>query len=111
MEVPMASATLTSRTVQSTDPSLSDEANRLLTHELRLVVGQDAVDVPADRPDHRSDRHAKHSGLMAAAISIRMEVLLVGLIVAMATLIAVAMATNSTWLAGIAFVLLLPATT
>lgn len=104
----MATVAFTSRTVQSTDPSLSDEANRLLTGELRKVIGRDEVDVPVGRADHRSDRHAVHSKLMSAAMQIRIELLLVGTIVAMTVLIAIALNTGSSWLTGIAFVLLFP---
>jgi hypothetical protein len=104
----MATAALTSRTVQSTDPSLSAEANRLVTDELRKVIGRDEVDVPIGRADHRSDRHAVHTKLMAAAIQIRIELLLVGTIIAMTALIAIALNTGSSWLTGISLVLLLP---
>ena len=106
----MATAALISRTVQSNDPSLSDEANRLLTDELRKVLGRDEVDLPVGRSDHRADRHATHSSLVAAGISVRMEVVLVGLVVAMATFIAIAMATENWWLTGVAYVLLFPTT-
>lgn len=37
----------TKRDVKSDDPSLSSEANRLLTEELRNVVGSESVEVPA----------------------------------------------------------------
>lgn len=105
----MATATFTNRVVQSTDPSLSDEANRRLTQELRQVIGRDSVELPNGRADHRSDRHATHSSLMAAAIALKFEILLVGLVVAMTVLIALALTTGSSWLTGVALVLLLPA--
>lgn len=105
----MATATFTSRSVESTDPSLSAEANRRVTDELRAVIGRDRVDLPTGRPDHRSDRHATHSSLVASAIAVRVELFLVGGILAMTALIAVAMTASSSWLVGITTVLLLPA--
>lgn len=104
----MAPATFTTRTVESTDPSLSAESNRLVTEELRRVIGRDRVDLPSGRPDHRSDRHATHSSLMAAALLIKFEIFLVGMIVAMTIVIALALTTGSSWLTGVALVLLLP---
>ena len=49
------------RSVRSEDPSLSDDANRRLTEELRATVGADEVEVPVDRPHHESESHAKGS--------------------------------------------------
>ncbi len=105
----MATATFTSRTVESTDPSLSAESNRLVTQELRRVIGRDRVSLPNGAADHRSEQHATHSSLMAAALSIKFEIFLVGLIVAMATLIAVSMALESWFLMAFSFALLFPA--
>ncbi len=41
---------LDEREVRSDDPSLSPEANRLLTRELRAAVGADWVRVPTGTP-------------------------------------------------------------
>jgi len=38
------------RDVRSEDPGLSPEANRLLTEELREILGADRVEVAADAP-------------------------------------------------------------
>jgi len=38
------------RDVRSEDPGLSPEANRLLTEELREILGADRVEVPVDVP-------------------------------------------------------------
>lgn len=105
----MATATFNTRTVQSADPSLSAEANRLVTAELRRVVGRDSVDLPSGRADHSADRHGTHTKLMAAAISLWFEVALVFGVLAMTALIAIALTTGSSWLTGIALVMLLPA--
>lgn len=105
----MATAAFTSRTVECADPSLSTEANRRLTEELRAIVGRDRVDLPDGRPDHHADRHGTHSKLIASAIYVRVEIILVGAILAMTALIAVAMTASSSWLTALATVLLLPA--
>lgn len=105
----MATATFITRTIESTDPSLSTEANQRLTDALRNVIGRDRVDLPSGRADHRSDRHGTHGSLVASAISVRVELFLVGAILAMTALIAVAMTASSSWLVAITTVLLLPA--
>ncbi len=48
------------------DPSLSPEANRLLTQELREAVGQDAVQVPRERRHVERERHGGHAGFGVA---------------------------------------------
>jgi hypothetical protein len=52
------------RDVRSTDPSLSPEANRILTDELREVTGSDTVEVPAGRPSAAGVSHGGRSRLM-----------------------------------------------
>ncbi|HEY4279659.1 MAG TPA: hypothetical protein VGM91_15650 [Conexibacter sp.] len=42
----MARGPMRRRPVRSEDPTLSPEANRLLTEELREVVGSDEVELP-----------------------------------------------------------------
>lgn len=59
------------RTVRSADPSLSDEANELLTHEVREIIGQDEVSVPKDTPRRAEERHGDHARTAAATASIR----------------------------------------
>lgn len=105
----MAIATFSSRTVESMDPSLSAEANQRVTEALRAVVGRDRVDLPNGRADHRADRHGTHRPIIASAIAVRVEIFLVGAILAMTALIAVAMTASSSWLVGLTTVLLLPA--
>jgi hypothetical protein len=80
------------RFVRSEDPSLTPEANRLLTEEVREVVGQDEVEVPVGTPRRSSARHGNHSSLVATLISNRpilivsfLAALVVGGIISLAT--------------------------
>jgi hypothetical protein len=84
------------REVRSKDPSLSPEANRRLTAELRDAVGSDAVDVPAGRADHRSEPHGTHSTPAAAAGHNRAAILIVALVLLVVGAV-VALATGSWW--------------
>jgi hypothetical protein len=63
------------RFVRSEDPSLTPEANRLLTEEVREVVGADEVEVPQSTPRRSTTRHATHSTLVATLIDNRPIVL------------------------------------
>jgi hypothetical protein len=80
------------RFVRSEDPNLTPEANRLLTEEVREVVGRDEVEVPRDTPRRAEEPHATHSPLMATLVSNRpliivtlLAALVVGGIVSIAT--------------------------
>lgn len=59
------------RFVRSEDPQLTPEANRLLTEELREVVGRDEVEVPRDTPHRAQEAHATHSPLAGTLVSNR----------------------------------------
>jgi hypothetical protein len=59
------------RVVRSADPSLSDEANRLLTGELREIVGREVVDVPVGRADPADAVHTHRRRLVAMLIAAR----------------------------------------
>src|SRR3954470_6833770 len=48
------------RRVASDDPSLSPEANQMLTEELRAIVGSAFVEVPTERADPAHARHGTH---------------------------------------------------
>jgi DMSO/TMAO reductase YedYZ molybdopterin-dependent catalytic subunit len=63
--VPHASSS-TSRRAGSEDPSLSPEANRLLTDEPRAAIGADGIDVPngTRRPTGRLGRYGKRADLI-----------------------------------------------
>jgi hypothetical protein len=69
------------RFVRSEDPSLTPEANRMLTEELREVVGKDEVRVPVGTPRRAGDRHGDHSTLVATLVSNR-PIILVTLLMA-----------------------------
>jgi hypothetical protein len=83
------------RRVGSEDPSLSDEANRLLSDEVRAIVGRDEVDVPASRRDPAHERHATHSSFVADLIAERIAYVFTALI-ALVVLAIVAIVTGST---------------
>jgi hypothetical protein len=101
---------MVTRSVESRDPTLSAEANEMLTAELRAVVGADAVEVPDSRPDHRSDPHATHNPLAASAVLLRIFMAIVGFMLAMTALIGV-IATTHSWVAvAVTTVLFLPST-
>jgi hypothetical protein len=80
------------REVVSEDPSLSPDANRILTEEARAAVGADRVRVPRDTPHTERDRHGEHSGFGEALAANRVLIaitffalLVVGAIAALAT--------------------------
>jgi Flp pilus assembly protein TadB len=68
------------RRVDSHDPSLTPEANRLVTRELREIVGSATVEVPGDRHDSAGDRHATHKAFMADVINARLALLITALV-------------------------------
>lgn len=84
------------RTVESRDPSLSDQANRALTHELREVTGSDAVEVPADRPRVAGDRHGDQPGIVVNLLAHRLTIALTFLVALVVGAI-VSLATGSWW--------------
>lgn len=84
------------RSVRSEDPSLSDRANELLTHELREAIGTDEVVVPQDVPDRSSDRHATHSPFVATLTANR-PILIVTFLVALVFGGVVALVTGQYW--------------
>jgi len=91
------------RPVTSEDPSLSPEANRLLTEELRTVVGSDHVRVPRDAPHHEREAHGGHGGFAEslAANRVLIAITFVALVVIGAI---VALATDSWWAVVVAAV-------
>ena len=90
------------RPVESRDPSLSPEANRLLTRELRTVTGRDAVAVPRDRPHAEEARHANRTPLGIAWASNRT---VLGMVVLVAVVVGgvATLTTGSWWLLALAF--------
>lgn len=80
------------REVRADDPSLSPEANRILTEELRAAVGRDAVELPAERRHAERERHGRHSGVAVVLAGNRLLIamtflaaLVVGAVVSLAT--------------------------
>jgi hypothetical protein len=84
------------RTVRSEDPSLSAEANRLLTDELREVVGTDEVEVPAGTPRRTAERRGRHSRVVAT-VSTHRQIAVVSLLAALVIGAIVAFTTGAWW--------------
>jgi hypothetical protein len=85
------------RVVRSEDPSLSPEANELLTHELRQVLGRDEVQVPVSAPRHSRERHADHD-TAAASLASNRPLLFVTLATALIVGGIAALATGEYWI-------------
>lgn len=88
---------LVDREVRSADPSLSPEANRLLTEELREAVGAERVRVPAATPDHSTESHGIHRRVVRLLVANRIAVIMVGGTLVGAGAV-VALSTGSWWL-------------
>lgn len=99
--VPMAEPRTVRRSVRSEDPSLSDEANRLLTEELRRAVGRDEVEVPADALDRSRERHGAHGAIVTTLIA-NGTVLLFTFLALVVVGVIVSLATGSWWALAIA---------
>jgi hypothetical protein len=84
------------REVRSTDPSLSPEANRLLTDELREVVGSDEVEVPAGTPAHHETDHGGGTTFPGTLAANRV-LILVSLAALIVVGVIVSLATGSWW--------------
>jgi hypothetical protein len=84
------------RAVRSDDPSLSDRANELLTHELREAIGADEVVVPKDVPDRGREHHATHSPFVATLAANR-PILIVTFLVVLVFGGVVALVTGQYW--------------
>jgi hypothetical protein len=91
------------RDVRSGDPSLSPETNRRLTAELRDAVGDDAVEVPAGRADHRDEPHGTHSVPAAAAGHNRATILIAALVLLVVGAV-IWVTTGSWWVMAVAVV-------
>lgn len=68
------------RLVRSEDPRLTDEANEMLTEELREVVGRDTVEVRAGTPRRHERARGGHHPIVATLMSNR-ELLVVAFFV------------------------------
>jgi hypothetical protein len=89
------------REVRVSDPSLSAEANRLLTEELRRAVGADVAEVEVDAPRVERDPHGRRSGLLVGLAANRLAVAMT-LLVALVVGAVVSLATGSWWLLALA---------
>jgi hypothetical protein len=90
------------RAVRSDDPSLSPEANRILSEELREVIGRDAVEVPAGRAH---TERARHGGRASLLVSISDNRVMAGSFFMIAVVVGVALSltTGSWWFLPLAF--------
>jgi hypothetical protein len=82
--------------IRSEDPSLSPEANRQLTEELREAVGRDAVEVPAGTRLATEERRAEH-GSVATALAGHRVALGLSFLVLLTVGVAISLATGSWW--------------
>ncbi len=89
------------REVRAADPSLTPEANRVLTDELREVTGRDAVEVPVDRPRTERGRHGGSASLKVFVSDNRIAIAM-GLFVALAIGAVLGATTGSWWLVALA---------
>lgn len=89
------------REVRAADPSLTPEANRLLTEELREVTGRDAVEVPAERPHVERRAHGGRPALLVFLADNRIAVAM-GFFAALAIGAVLGATTASWWLTGLA---------
>lgn len=94
-------ARLEQRAVRSEDPSLSPEANRILTEELRRRIGSDVVVVPADRPHAEQASHGGRPALVRV-VEENMIAFTLGFFAAIVFGAVVSLMTGSWWLLGVA---------
>lgn len=88
------------RFVKSEDPSLSDEANQLLTDELQAAVGASQVEVPVDTVHREREEHA--TGLPERGSLVNARLVLVVSFAVMVTVGVIASLATGTWLALVA---------
>jgi hypothetical protein len=84
------------REVRSQDPSLTPEANRILTRELRAAVGSEEVEVLRTRPHVERGRHGGRPGI-AVALSQNRLIVALTFLVALVVGAIVSLATGSWW--------------
>jgi hypothetical protein len=88
------------------DPSISPEANRILTGELREAVGDEAVDAPANRPSATRQRHGGRSGLAVTFAANRLAAS-IGLLSTLVIAAVLLLTTRLWWLLALVVVVLL----
>jgi hypothetical protein len=84
------------REVSSNDPSLTPDANRILTEEAREVVGSDRVSVPADT-DRASVRARGTGSPWKAGLASNRSFLIISFAFLLTVGVIVALATGSWW--------------
>lgn len=89
------------REVRAEDPGLSPETNARLTEELREVVGEDQVSVPADRPHATRGEHPHQHGPAASLNVNRFQLIRTSAIVLTFGAV-VALVTNDWWVLPLA---------
>jgi len=82
--------------VRSEDPSLSPEANLMLTHELQAIVGAPEVTVPEGTLERRIARHGDHAPITAVIANNR-PIILVTFVTALVVGAIIALTTNQFW--------------
>jgi len=97
------------RLVRSSDPSLSPDANRLLTDELRTIIGRDEVDLPVGRADPAVAAHGGHAVVVADVLSSRLGAVFTGL-AAICVIAVVALVSNTVAVLVVALAVLVLAT-
>jgi hypothetical protein len=95
------------RTVEVNDPSLSPEANALMTRAVREIIGLDTVEVPADRPRPSQGERPTGNPFERATPTIAMTVGIVA--VGAGVGMVVAMTDHRWWTTGVAFLVLVVA--
>lgn len=85
------------RPVRSADPNLSDEANALLTEELRDAIGADTVDLPEGTPDPAGAGSHTHRSFIGALIENRIAIGMTFLVFVVVGGI-IALITHSVWI-------------
>lgn len=91
------------RLVRADVPTLSTEANDRLTDELRSVIGSEAVEVPADRPDVAGRPRRRRSRVVADVLDARLGAVFTALATAcVAGVVGLALGTTAALLVALA---------
>jgi hypothetical protein len=91
------------REVRVEDPSLSPEANRILTEELRAATGREMVEVPRARPRLECEAHGGQPGFAVAVSQNRLAIAMTFLIAVVIGAI-LSLETGSWWFLPLALV-------
>jgi hypothetical protein len=100
-EPPPSERPLEEREVKAADPTLSEDTNRLLTRELREVIGSDHARVPRDRPRASRGERPRERGF-AAFWNVYRLTLTIGLLIVLTFAAILALTTGYWWILGVA---------